>query len=228
MTRRADIRGLYELMDRYADGDSRAFDRLHRTLGPRLRGFLLKLVRDEATVDDLLQLTFLKAHLARERFRLQGGDPDGAVQGWYFAIARNVALDHLRQRGRRERRRVDLQRNDTGAEHELPDDMATVEEAMAELEHSEAIVANVREAIAQLPAGQREVVELHKLRGMSMAEVAEQLEIREGAARVRAHRGYKALARMLGAGGTSLLLLQTHELDVIGLVQTLAGMIGGS
>jgi RNA polymerase sigma-70 factor (ECF subfamily) len=55
----------------------------------------------------------------------------------------------------------------------------------------------VRDAIARLPAGQREVVELHKLRGMSMAEVAERLRLREGAVRVRAHRAYKALARLL-------------------------------
>lgn len=167
----------------------------------------MKLVRDEATVDDLLQLTFLKAHLARDRFRLQPGDPSGAVQGWYFAIARNVALDHLRQRGRRERRRVDLAAHDDRPAVELADDTISIEDRAVELERDEEIVATVREAITQLPPGQREVVELHKLRGMSMAEVAERLQIREGAARVRAHRGYKALARLLGASGPAWLLV---------------------
>ena len=152
---------------------------------------MIKLVRDESTADDLLQLTFLKAHLARDRFCVPGGDPDGAVQGWYFAIARNVALDHLRQRGRRERREAER-------EFEVADERATIEEVAVALEYSEAVIEQVREALAQLPPGQREVVELHKLQGMSMAEVAERLAIREGAARVRAHRGYKALARLLG------------------------------
>lgn len=191
-------------MDRYGDGDPRAFSRLHAALSPRLRGYLMKLVRDEAAVDDLLQLTFLKAHLARERFRVQGGDPDGAVQGWYFAIARNVAMDHLRHRGRQDRRRVDL--HDDGRDFDPRDESASVEELALDLERSEEIVAQVRAAIADLPDKQREVVELHKLRGMSMAEVAERLAIREGAARVRAHRGYKALARMLGANRSSLIL----------------------
>jgi RNA polymerase sigma factor (sigma-70 family) len=59
------------------------------------------------------------------------------------------------------------------------------------------MAARVQAALAALPAGQREVVELHKLQGMSMAEVAERLAIREGAVRVRAHRAYKALAAWL-------------------------------
>ncbi len=191
-------RGLYALMERYVDGDKRAFAELHTRLSPKLRGFLLKLVRDEATVDDLIQLTMLKAHLARERFELRGGDPDGAVQGWYFAIARNVAMDSLRKRGRQQKR---VARSVEGAEGlaEIADDAPTVEQSVTLNETEAQIVERVREAIARLPPGQREVVEMHKLSGMSMAEVAERLQIREGAARVRAHRAYKALARLLGA-----------------------------
>jgi RNA polymerase sigma-70 factor (ECF subfamily) len=189
-------------MDRYCDGDARAFQELHLALGPRLRGFLIKLVRNESTADDLLQLTFLKAHLARDRFCVQGGDPDGTVRGWYFAIARNVALDHLRQRARRERHEADSPEADA----QLADEGETIEELALAREHDEAIIERVREALAQLPATQREVVELHKLHGMSMAEVAARLDIREGAARVRAHRGYKALARMLKVGMLAILL----------------------
>jgi len=195
---RGETSGLYDLMERYVDGDRRAFSELHSRLTPKLRGFLLKLMRDEATVDDVIQLTMLKAHLARERFELRHGDPDGAVQGWYFAIARNVAMDSLRKRGRQQRR---VTRSVEGADGlaEIADDAPTVEQGAAISETEAQIVDRVREAIARLPPGQREVVEMHKLSGMSMAEVAERLQIREGAVRVRAHRAYKALARLLGA-----------------------------
>lgn len=173
MARPTDIRGLYGLMDRYCDGDRRAFSDLHAALTPRLRGFLIKLVRDASTADDLLQLTFLKAHLARERFCVQGGDPDGTVRAWYFAIARNVALDHLRQRGRRERHETTLlarggDRDEIEVEVQLADEGASIEELALQRELGEAIVERVRAAIEQLPASQREVVELHKLQGMSM------------------------------------------------------------
>ncbi len=190
-------------MDRYVDGDPTAFRRLHARLEPRLRGFLMKLVRDESAVDDLSQLTLLKAHLARERFALQGGNPDGAVQGWYFAIARNVAMDFLRDRYRGERRRA-------GAEDEedpvatLADEGPNAEQLGQMAEDEAEIVERVRAAIRCLSPGQREVVELHKLRGMSMAQIAERLQIREGAVRVRAHRAYRALARLLGSRPAAL------------------------
>jgi RNA polymerase sigma-70 factor (ECF subfamily) len=202
VVRPTEPRGLYALMDRYCDGDPRAFHELHAALAPRLRGFLIKLVRDESTADDLLQLTFLKAHLARERFFVQGTDQDGAVRAWYFAIARNVALDHLRQRGRRQRREELLEHDH---DVDVADEGASLDELAVEHERGEAIIAQVQEALAQLPESQREVVELHKLQGLSMAEVAARLDIREGAARVRAHRAYKALGRMLQAGVLAVL-----------------------
>ena len=203
--RTPETRGLHELMERYVDGDPSAFSRLHGRLSPRLRGLLLTMVRDEATVDDLVQLTLLKAHLARDRFALQGGDPDGAVQGWYFAIARNVAMDFLRTQYRRARRRADG--DDGDAVDGLPDDGPDPEQLGQRVEHEEEIVRRVREAIARLPPGQREVVELHKLRGMSMAQIAERLAVREGAVRVRAHRAYKALARLLAPGNVAAWLV---------------------
>ncbi len=194
--RHPELRGLYDQMERYIDGDPSAFTRLHARLQPRLRGFLMKLVRDDAAVDDLVQLTLLKAHLARERFSLQGGDPDGAVQGWYFAISRNVAMDYLRDKYRGDRRRAGGD-DEADPVMDLPDAGPNAEELGQQAERETEIIERVRTAIARLPPGQREVVELHKLRGMSMAEIAERLQVREGAVRVRAHRAYKALARML-------------------------------
>jgi RNA polymerase sigma-70 factor (ECF subfamily) len=190
--------GDHELMDQYIDGDGHAFSRLHARLEHRLRGLLLKLVRDEATAEDLLQLTFLKAHLARERYAVPSGhDPDKAVVGWYFAIARNAAMDHLRREQRWRTASAEPWTTDSIAT--LPDDRPTPEDEAVEDVRERELVARVREAIAALPETQRRVTELHKLRGMTMAEVAAQLRIREGTARVRAHRAYRTLARTLGA-----------------------------
>ncbi|MCX4244633.1 RNA polymerase sigma factor [Paraliomyxa miuraensis] len=197
-------RGLHELMERYVDGDPSAFSRLHERLQPRLRGLLLTMVRDESTVEDLIQLTLLKGHLARDRFALQGGDPDGAVRAWYFAIARNVALDHLRHEYRSQRRRAEDEGDVVEA---LPDAGPDPEQLGERVEHEEEIVRRVRAALAALPPGQREVVELHKLRGMSMADIASRLEVREGAVRVRAHRAYKTLARLLSPSDLTVVML---------------------
>lgn len=203
---RAAPAGLHALMDRYLDGDPRAFTALHAALAPRLSAFLVHLVRDPSAAADLVQATWLKAHLARDRFEAHGADPDDAVQAWYFTIARNLALDHLRAQGR-ERRRREGDAEDRDVLAELPSDLPTAEDVRVSEAEAQEITARVRDALAQLPAAQREIVELHKFHGLSMAEIAARLRIREGAARVRAHRAYKALARWLAPALRDLLLV---------------------
>ncbi len=197
---------LYPLMERYVDGDKRAFRELYALLNPRLRGFLMKMIRNEPVVEDLLQLAMLKAHVARDRFEVQGSDADGSVQAWYFTIARNAAMDWLRKQNRGAQKVVATGASELRVANHA-DERPNVEDAVASEERREEIIVRVREAIAQLPPGQRAVLEMHKLEGMSMAQVAEKLGVREGAVRVRAHRGYKALAKLLGSSSLAWLWL---------------------
>lgn len=189
-TERSAATGLYMLMDRYIEGDKAAFAALHAALDPRLRSFLRRIVRDSAAADDLAQATWLRAHLARERFEARGPRVDGAVLAWYFTIARNLALDHIRARARA--------RVHAGLRDDVADEMPTVEEERVSREEAHALKTRLDAALARLPEGQREIVEMHKLRELTMAEVAARLRIREGTARVRAHRAYVALARCFG------------------------------
>lgn len=188
---------LHRWMEAYVDGDERAFDRLHSALEPRLRSRLSRLVRDPAVVDDLVQLTFLRAHAARDRFASLPERADRAVEGWYLAIARNVALDHLRHSYRRDRRHETLAAKGDVHGMGVPEQLPNAEELQLSQESGDEVARRVRDAIEQLPPGQREVVKLHKLRGMSMADIGERLGVRPGALRVRAHRAYKALAGLL-------------------------------
>lgn len=174
---------LEELMERYVDGDAAAFDKLFVHLRPAISGSLRRWLRTDDKVDDALQTTLLKLHKSRGRYRR--GAP---VLPWVLTIARNVALDHLRSRVSKERTL------DDEAAARIPDDRPLIDWSE---EDEKAVIAAVRDAIAQLPPASREVVRLHKLEGRPMSEVAEILGIKEGAARVRAHRGYKALARLL-------------------------------
>ena len=115
---------------------------------------------------------------------------------WVLTIARRLSIDALRRGARRER---------------LTGDGTLPEIAVEPLETSsvgadptlgtEALMTALRAAVETLPEGQRAVVALHKLDGLPLAEVAARLGIREGAARVRAHRGYSRLRELLGLGG---------------------------
>ncbi len=179
-------RRLADAMERYADGDARAFDEVWRALAPVVQACQRRWVGDPQLASDLTQETFLRVHHARHRYR-----PGAPVGPWVLTIARRLSIDALRRRGAATDRLT--------REGELPEPPPPPADDDGD---ASALVAAVRAAVADLPEGQRAVVAMHKLDGVPLAQVAEALGIQEGAARVRAHRGYErlraALAGVLG------------------------------
>ena len=169
---------LIEAMGRYADGDAAAFQTVYTLLAPTVTRTQRRWF-DEETARDLTQKTFLRVHRARDRY--QRGAP---VAPWVVTIARRLAIDELRRRGR-------SQEEVTRGEH-FPE----VAVAPAELPDRE-LTAAVREAVDALPDSMREVVRMHSLEDRPFAEVAAVLGIETGTARVRAHRGYQKLRETL-------------------------------
>jgi RNA polymerase sigma-70 factor, ECF subfamily len=193
--------GLSELLHGYLDGDERSFTELHRRINPLIRTQIRARVSNAATAEDLLQGTFMKAHGARERFAVpEGSNPDRAVAVWYSTIARNATIDHLRKLYRERAVKLDTA-GDATIEllDTVRDSLPDTETIVVERERQIGITRRVRTALARLPRTQREVVTMHKLEGKTMAEISEELGVREGTLRVRAHRGYKALAGALGS-----------------------------
>ncbi len=177
-----------ELMTRYCDGDAEAFRGLYREVAPRLLGYLTAMAKSRAVAEDVLQVTFLKVHRARAAY-VRGADP----VPWIYAIAHRTFLDEVRRKKRAA----------------APTDDGTLPEAEAALSGEPAAVAADREApdpevtraalaaLAELPAAQRQAVMLTKLEGRSVAEAAAIAGTTPGAMKVRAHRGYEALRRLL-------------------------------
>lgn len=174
-------RNLIESMGSYVDGDMAGFEAVYRTLYGVVRGNLRRWAGDDLA-EDLAQQTFMKLHQNRERYQI--GAP---VSPWVLTIARNLATDALRRRGR--------QRVRLTAEGELPEPGVMSTETPRD--EQQATIDAVRAAVGALPDGQREVVQLHKLEERSFDEVAGSLGIRTGAARVRAHRAYARLRELL-------------------------------
>lgn len=147
-----------------------------------VRGVLLRLVRDPALADDLVQEALLRATRAAATMR-----GDAAPATWLTAIALNVARDHFRASGRRP--------PSVGLEHAegLPAHQDTEDSAMR-AEMSSCILGHV----ARLPERQREAVLLHHFGGLGHREIASSLGISDGNARVILHRGLAALRASLG------------------------------
>ena len=82
-------------MERYADGDDRAFATVFEVIGPRLLRYLRRLCGSDEAARDLLQEALLRLHQARGAFR-----EGSAVLPWSYTIARNVFLDSARAKTR--------------------------------------------------------------------------------------------------------------------------------
>jgi RNA polymerase sigma-70 factor (ECF subfamily) len=107
--------------------------------------------------------------------------PSRPLEPWLYAIARNVAADHARRYWTRTR----LER--------------VLEEIPEQTEHSDLrSEPSLENAMAQLPEQQREAFSMLKLEGLSIEQAADRAGTSQGALRVRAHRAYKTLRRLIG------------------------------
>jgi RNA polymerase sigma-70 factor (ECF subfamily) len=134
-------------------------------------------------LDDVVQETLLTVHRVRHTY-----DPARSYDAWLAAIASRRAIDALRSHGRRDRR----ESSDSEALESFPDsgDASTETERSQQARH-------LRDAIAELPPGQREAVEQLGLKEQSLAEAAEHTGRNIGALKVNLHRALKALRNRL-------------------------------
>lgn len=178
----ADEAAVDAAMSRYADGDEAAFATLYDLLSPRLLGALTRMTRgDRALAEDLTQQTFLQIHRARGEFR------EGAhVVPWAFAIARRLAIDVFRKRGREDVR--DPEQLAFCLDWAPGGDQAVLGEQLA---------GHLDRVLAEMPETQVAALELVRGDGLSMAEAAEVLGLSEGAVKVRVHRGLTTLRAAL-------------------------------
>jgi RNA polymerase sigma factor (sigma-70 family) len=180
-----------QLMERYCDGEAGAFRELYALVAPRLFGYLLHMARDRAIAEDLLQQTFLKVHRARGAY-VRGADP----LPWIYSIAHRTFLDEAR-RQKRAIARVDKE-GEVPEVAAVQDGRSQTEAADAAPRHDPELARAALAALESLPPQQREAVVLTKLDGRSIAEAAEIAGTTPGAMKVRAHRGYVALRKLLG------------------------------
>jgi RNA polymerase sigma-70 factor (ECF subfamily) len=167
-------------MQAYLDGRIEAFDALYAAFAGRLRGYLLAQCRDAALADDLLQETFMQIHRSRRTYQ-----PGRPVTPWFYAIARHVYLMKRRSAGRRARFE-DALAADARAGDGVRDTLETIVDG-----------DELRRALREVPADQRQALLMHHVEGWSFVEIAARLGIRVNAAKTRAFRGMKKMREHL-------------------------------
>jgi RNA polymerase sigma-70 factor, ECF subfamily len=167
------------LMKRMQDGDADACRALLDDVGPVVMRFLRRRIADPNELEDVYQDVFTALYEARHTY-----EPDRPFEPWLFAIARNVAADHARRYWARARWEELTP---------LPPERA----------HGDTVAPepDLESVLEKLPPAQREAFSMLKLDGMSVEAAAARSGISAGALKVRAHRAYNALKKIIGGNG---------------------------
>lgn len=165
------------MMARYQQGDLDAANAVIQRLSPQLHRFFMMQFGSREHADDLLQETWLRIHKARHTYR-----PGEPVLPWFYAIARNIRVDHFRKSSRT-------------TMHEQPLDETP--EVKAPFAQEPSRIPDLEVLLAPLPQSQREVISMLKVQGMSLEEVARATSSSIGSVKQKAHRGYEKLREKL-------------------------------
>jgi RNA polymerase sigma-70 factor (ECF subfamily) len=172
------------LISRIAAGDRLAMQVLYARHHVRVYRFVLRLVRNEATAEDLISEVFLD--IWRQAGKFEGRS---AASTWMLSIARFKALSNLR-------RRPEDELDDETAER-IEDHADDPETTLAKKEKGSLL----RQCLTKLSADHREIIDLVYYHEKSVEEVAEIVGIPEATVKTRMFYARKKLSELLKEQG---------------------------
>jgi RNA polymerase sigma-70 factor (ECF subfamily) len=172
------------LIARIAGGDRLAMQVLFARYHVRVYRFVLRLVRNEATAEDLISDVFLDVW--RQAGKFEGRS---AVSTWMLSIARFKALSALR-------RRPDEELDEEAAER-IEDHSDDPEVALAKKDKA----AVLRQCLSKLSADHREIVDLVYYHEKSVEEVSQIVGIPEATVKTRMFYARRKLSELLKEQG---------------------------
>jgi RNA polymerase sigma-70 factor (ECF subfamily) len=172
-----------DILLRFRHGDIDAFETIFRQHQRGVYNWILRIVRNPATAEDLTVETFWRIHRAHARF-----DPARGFEGWARHIATHAALDWMRTR-----------RTERVLTAEISEDPAAPDSADA------AVTAEIRQrtaaAFTRLPPKLRIAAVLAVVEEQPHKEVAEALGISIAAVKLRVFRALRLLRKDLEGQG---------------------------
>jgi RNA polymerase sigma-70 factor (ECF subfamily) len=181
-----------ELISAAQANDHQAFETLVRRYSERAFRAAYRVVRDQQAAEEVLQEALIKAYRALPRFEARS-----SFYTWLYRITVNLALDR-RRRGKR----APAVEWDDAIAHEIDPRSTLPEPANPEVASLRLEVRElVAEGIQTLPDGQREVLLLREVDGLSYEEIADTMQISKGTVMSRLHYARKKMMAFLVARG---------------------------
>jgi len=158
-----------QLLNRFQNGESSAFDCIVDRYRKPLFTYLIRLVGDRRSAEDIFQDTFLKVIKGLKNYHEQN-----RFSSWLFGIAHHLAIDYLRK-AQRYRKVFSQGEIDSGEEIRLENisDLNLLPDEQTE--HKE-LKAALNSAIQQLPVEQRQVFLLREHSDLTFKEISGMLE----------------------------------------------------
>jgi RNA polymerase sigma factor (sigma-70 family) len=175
-----------DLHRRLTAGDRDAFDDLYRRYAPTAYGIAYRLTGQRILAQDVVHDAFLALWRAPEAFDAARG----AFRSFFLSLVHHRAVDTIR-REERMRARHDRAANLDPVVGEDPSE-GVVEEDLIVRRRRE-----VREALADLSAEQRQVLEMAYFGGMTQVRIAEELKIPLGTVKTRTFAALRKLRSVL-------------------------------
>lgn len=166
-------------------GDGAAYQRLLRAIVPKLRAIVGKRVSDPDRAEDVVQEVLLSIHKNRHTY-----DPTLPFGPWMGTIAKRRTMDWLRKHYRRTDREILV---DEYPETFSGDGANEVEQDALAFDD----VDRLYRALDKLPPGQRQAVELLKLKEMSLKEASDASGMSVASLKVAMHRALKTLRAVM-------------------------------
>jgi RNA polymerase sigma-70 factor (ECF subfamily) len=149
------------LMDRILQRDSSALEALYDRYGRPVYSLVLRISQQPASAEEIVQDVFLQLWRSAERFE----SSRGPLEPWLFTIARNRALDFLRLKREKQRRRED------SVDSDVPFSAVARPDLEGDIDRSRR-AEKVRALMSSLPSAQRRAIELAYFEGMSHSEIS--------------------------------------------------------
>lgn len=179
------------LLGMIAQRDSAALSEFYDRHARTVYNLILRIVRDRAIADEILQDTFWQVWEKAGQYQREG-----VVAAWLFRIARNKALDELRRQKTRPQPLV----SNTSETRELDETVAdplSVEKVTQRAFQRQ----HLDHALESLPPEQRLCLELAYFEGMSQNQIAEYVHVPIGTVKTRVRMALEKLERMMRAAG---------------------------
>jgi RNA polymerase sigma-70 factor, ECF subfamily len=179
-------------LERVAEQDEAAFKRLYEALSPRVYALAMRILRNAAHAEEVVEDCFWQIWRQAARF-----DPQrGSAEAWVLTLARSRALDAWRARDRTQEGLVSLDAMEEDGQPLPESDAHAAADGLLEASRSSRAL---HAALAQLPALPRQLVALAFLRGLTHEEITERTGLALGTVKSHIRRALAQLNTALQA-----------------------------